>query len=186
MKYHNFELLREYRKKLFIVACVSKLGKALTTMEQESIKVAYKIINGEALPKEMMFYRSDFYTWKNSRKIKTGFLREMQTALLHIDRPVYWHYVKAAFRSMTERDEATIEPFCACFENTVIGDIHVSQATLNWASDIYHFFKFDTSPIFADVLEDEGFPHQGALDHLRQAKEHVRGCYVYESLIRGS
>jgi hypothetical protein len=42
---------------------------------------------------------------------------------------------------------------------------------------------FDRLPILADALEDAGCTDRAILDHCRQESEHVRGCWVVDSIL---
>jgi hypothetical protein len=51
------------------------------------------------------------------------------------------------------------------------------------AQAIYDDRAFDRLPLLADALEDAGCTNPVFLDHCRQPGEHVRGCWVVDSLL---
>jgi hypothetical protein len=54
------------------------------------------------------------------------------------------------------------------------------------AGAIYHDQSFDQLPILADALEEAGCTDQSILDHLRQPRPHVRGCWPLDLLLARS
>jgi hypothetical protein len=56
-------------------------------------------------------------------------------------------------------------------------------AAPNLARSIYEERAFDRLPILADALEDAGCDHADLLAHCRQPGEHVRGCWVVDTLL---
>jgi hypothetical protein len=51
------------------------------------------------------------------------------------------------------------------------------------AQSIYEERAFDRLPILADALEEAGCDQAALLDHCRQVAEHVRGCWVVDTLL---
>jgi hypothetical protein len=54
------------------------------------------------------------------------------------------------------------------------------------AGAIYAERRFEELPILADALEEAGCTTAAVLAHCRSGKEHVRGCWVLDSLLRKS
>jgi len=51
------------------------------------------------------------------------------------------------------------------------------------AESIYREGDFAKAPILADALEDAGCDNADILNHSRQPGEHVRGCWVIDSIL---
>jgi hypothetical protein len=51
------------------------------------------------------------------------------------------------------------------------------------ARGIYEEKAFDRMPILADALQDAGCDDVNVLDHCREPREHVRGCWVLDRLL---
>ena len=51
------------------------------------------------------------------------------------------------------------------------------------ARGIYEEKAFDRMPILADALQDAGCDNVNVLDHCREAREHVRGCWVVDLVL---
>lgn len=51
------------------------------------------------------------------------------------------------------------------------------------ARGIYADRAFDRMPILADALQDAGCDDDDILNHCREAREHVRGCWVVDLLL---
>jgi hypothetical protein len=54
---------------------------------------------------------------------------------------------------------------------------------LAMAQGMYANREFSAMPILADALEDAGCDDEGILDHCREDREHVRGCWVVDLLL---
>jgi hypothetical protein len=54
----------------------------------------------------------------------------------------------------------------------------------NMAQVIYDDYTFGDLPILADALEEAGCDNKDVLQHCRSRKDHVRGCWVIDSLLR--
>jgi hypothetical protein len=54
---------------------------------------------------------------------------------------------------------------------------------LTMARDLYAERTFDQLPVLADALEDAGYLDSVLLNHCRQAKDHVRGCWLLDLLL---
>jgi hypothetical protein len=54
---------------------------------------------------------------------------------------------------------------------------------IDLARTIYEDRAFDQMPILADALMDAGCYSEVLLDHCRQIKSHVRGCWVIDLLL---
>jgi hypothetical protein len=69
--------------------------------------------------------------------------------------------------------------------------VQIERAWLIWneglvptlAQAIYHERTFDRLPILADALEDAGCDDLTMLTHLRDERDHVRGCWVLDRLL---
>ena len=51
------------------------------------------------------------------------------------------------------------------------------------ARGIYHDRAFDRMPILGDALEEAGCTHVAVLEHCRSGDEHLRGCWVLDSVL---
>lgn len=57
------------------------------------------------------------------------------------------------------------------------------STVLQLASGIYADRAFDRMPILADALQDAGCDNDDVLNHCRQTREHVRGCWVIDMIL---
>jgi hypothetical protein len=57
------------------------------------------------------------------------------------------------------------------------------RAVLRLAQSIYDDRGFERFPILADALEEAGCTDDAVIDHCRQPKEHVRGCWVLDAIL---
>jgi hypothetical protein len=69
--------------------------------------------------------------------------------------------------------------------------VAINPAWLNWndgtvrkvAQAIYDERAFDRLPILADALEEAGCTNTDILNHCRQPRNHVRGCWVVDLIL---
>jgi hypothetical protein len=69
--------------------------------------------------------------------------------------------------------------------------ITINPAWLTWhdglllsiAKRMYDSREFSDMPVLADALEEAGYQDQDILGHCRSGGEHVRGCWVIDSLL---
>jgi hypothetical protein len=54
---------------------------------------------------------------------------------------------------------------------------------LSLASGMYDSRDFGSMPILADALQDAGCDEEEVLTHCREAREHVRGCWIVDLLL---
>ena len=59
----------------------------------------------------------------------------------------------------------------------------LSSTVSDLASTIYNEHAFDRLPILADTLEKAGCTNADILNHCRQPREHVRGCWVVDLIL---
>jgi hypothetical protein len=59
----------------------------------------------------------------------------------------------------------------------------LTSDVLALARGIYDDKAFDRMPILADALQDAGCDNVNVLDHCREEREHVRGCWVIDMLL---
>jgi hypothetical protein len=58
-----------------------------------------------------------------------------------------------------------------------------TRTTVNLAQAIYDERAFDRMPILGDALEEAGCTDAEILNHCRQPGEHVKGCWVVDSVL---
>ena len=54
---------------------------------------------------------------------------------------------------------------------------------VQFARGIYEDRAFDRMPILGDALEEAGCTHEAVLEHCRSGDEHLRGCWVLDSVL---
>jgi hypothetical protein len=59
----------------------------------------------------------------------------------------------------------------------------LTSTVLALATGIYQEKGFERMPILADALQDAGCDNEDILNHCRQPREHVRGCWVVDLLL---
>jgi hypothetical protein len=72
------------------------------------------------------------------------------------------------------------------FRPVIVDPAWLTRTVVEVAQATYDQRAFDRMPILADALEDAGCTHTDILEHCRQPGEHVRGCWVIDSLLNKS
>jgi hypothetical protein len=70
-------------------------------------------------------------------------------------------------------------PFCP----VTLNPSWLTSTVVSLANGIYAEKAFDRMPILADALQDAECDNEDILNHCRQPGEHVRGCFVVDSLL---
>jgi hypothetical protein len=78
------------------------------------------------------------------------------------------------------------------FANPFHSPPNITQSVLAWGDGVvlelarcaYDRRDFTCLPLLADTLAKSGCTDDGILDHCRQARQHVRGCWVIDLLLR--
>jgi len=85
-------------------------------------------------------------------------------------------------RNAEQRDQCNLvrEVFGNPFRPIKLDPSCFTSTVKQLAEAIYDDRAFDRLPILADALEDAGCTNQDILDHCRQKREHVRGCWVVD------
>jgi hypothetical protein len=78
--------------------------------------------------------------------------------------------------------DVLMEIFGNPFSPAIIQVPWLSSTVLTLAHGIYNEKAFDRMPILADALQETGCDNEDILDHCRQSREHVRGCWVLDLL----
>ena len=84
--------------------------------------------------------------------------------------------------------------FCSLLQESVGNPFHPVTFNVNWATAndstaaklahvIYDEKRFNDRPILADALEEAGCDHAEILQHCREEREHVRGCWVLDLIL---
>ncbi len=68
------------------------------------------------------------------------------------------------------------------FRPITLNPAWLTSTVLALAQGIYSEKAFDRMPILADALQDAGCDNEDILNHCRQQREHVRGCWVVDLL----
>lgn len=115
----------------------------------------------------------------------------------------WWHWINEM--SQLERPE-TLEqayesfsltyyksrlPLLRCIVGNPFRHVTIDPSWLTWndrtvpklARKIYDEERFDLMPILGDALEDAHCQRADILDHCRERTEHVRGCWVVDSIL---
>jgi hypothetical protein len=69
---------------------------------------------------------------------------------------------------------STVDPNWLSWNDGIVASLALS---------IYSEHRFTELPVLADALEEAGCDDANILDHCRQPDEHVRGCWVIDSLL---
>jgi hypothetical protein len=69
------------------------------------------------------------------------------------------------------------------FQPVAIAPSWLTPRALKLALGIYEERAFDRMPILGDALEEAGCTDEAILDHCRQDREHVRGCWVVDLVL---
>ena len=75
------------------------------------------------------------------------------------------------------------EAFGNPFRSVLVDPAWLTSTVLGLATGIYEEKSFDRMPILADALQDAGCDSEEILNHCRQPGEHVRGCWVIDTLL---
>lgn len=69
------------------------------------------------------------------------------------------------------------------FRPIAVNPIWFTPTVVALAEGIYHDHAFDRLPILADALQDAGCDNDNILNHCRQPREHVRGCWCVDLVL---
>ena len=69
------------------------------------------------------------------------------------------------------------------FHKVSVNSNWLVPTVLELARTIYDNRAFDSMPILGDALEETGCDNQSILSHCRSGNEHVRGCWVVDTLL---
>ncbi|MGF1578417.1 MAG: hypothetical protein ACFCD0_03545 [Gemmataceae bacterium] len=69
------------------------------------------------------------------------------------------------------------------FANVDWNHAWLNEDVQKMAAKIYELRRFQEVPILADALEEAGCTDETILTHCREAKEHVRGCWVIDTIL---
>jgi hypothetical protein len=69
------------------------------------------------------------------------------------------------------------------FKPVTIDPSWLTSNVVSLAQAIYDERAFDRMPILGDALEDAGCDNKDILNHCRSGEEHVRGCWVVDSIL---
>jgi hypothetical protein len=106
------------------------------------------------------------------------------------DEPI-WIFITQAVITEARSADRTQTAAIASLVEDVFGPLHARMTAQNQApladpkvrdlaAVIYREGDFASLPVLADALEDAGCTEQVILDHCRQGREHVRGCWVVD------
>ncbi|MCI0457068.1 MAG: hypothetical protein L0Z62_08820, partial [Gemmataceae bacterium] len=82
--------------------------------------------------------------------------------------PTYPHYLASRTRV----------PFWAC-----LGALLSLHASVGCYRQIYDEQAFQDLPVLADALEQAGCTSEDILNHCRQQKNHIRGCWLLDLVL---
>lgn len=168
-------ILTSRRKRLYAIAIVRLTEKSLRPILVEGLDVAEKIVEGVYAYDALRPYRR--YVRGNT------FFHDVLSSIVYMgvddtfnNRLIY------LLRGQTESDAHRINVLDPCFKTTVGTRVNISAIAAQTAEEAYVMKTFDVSPILADMLEDDQYPNQELMDHLRSNCKHHRGCWAYDIL----
>jgi hypothetical protein len=166
--------ISDRKLRLFAVACCRRLWDRLEDRAREAVEVAERHADGAAGVEDLRL------AWAKT----TAWSAESLTCWNNIaDETWPGHFREfAAGKAIDDlRDiagnpfrEVTVQPAWRTWNDGII---------LQIAQGIYDDRAFDRLGILADALEDAGCTDEAILDHCRQRREHVRGCWVVDCLL---
>jgi hypothetical protein len=92
-----------------------------------------------------------------------------------------WH--KAWYRARTQQAVLIREVFGNPFVTSEFEARWRTSNVVDLARTIYEERVFDRMPILADALMDAGCADESILDHCREPRSHVRGCWVVDLIL---
>jgi len=197
--------------RLFACACCHRVGNHLWSgsIGQEAILTAEKYADGMAtleeldacrrlIESQLKLYPSepvyDASYWACGRNIQ----EKVEGSAFYAANRSTWSIDQSAddydARCEKRRNEELAAQ--ASFLHNIFGPlpfhfVHLEPSWLTWndgtipklAQAIYEERAFDHLPILADALEEAGCTNEDILGHCRSGGEHVRGCWVVDSLL---
>jgi hypothetical protein len=95
------------------------------------------------------------------------------------------HFLHEPVRHTGDKEQAILlrDIFGNPFRRATLNPSWLTSTVVTFATGIYEEKAFDRMPILADALQAAGCDDEVILDHCRQAGEHVRGCWVVDSVL---
>jgi hypothetical protein len=200
--------LRKVR--LFWCACVRRTWDQLTDEGARQLVEEVELhpeADTDWFERERSFVFEGYDTWSNKthsglwldswvfdtfRGIPPDSLRTLLDAIVHRLVGMIANYPSGPLRDMLDAAEAAVKTWQSNLIREVFGNpfrpVHAEPAWLTsdvllLARGIYDEKAFDRMPILADALQDAGCDNMNVLDHCREEREHVRGCWVIDMLL---
>jgi hypothetical protein len=184
--------------RLFAVACCRRVWHLLVDKRSlKAVEVAERFADSAATEQELEAVRQG--AWEFALHVvheDERFFDLDADALNAADAPAWaaeWsldprRVVVAAQRALGTTEGKAQADLIRCIVGNPCRIVTLNPSWVLWndgtvaqiAQGIYEDRAFDRLPILADALEDAGCHEADILSHCRQAKEHVRGCWVVD------
>jgi hypothetical protein len=193
------ELLRDKaadrKLRLFAVACCRRIWSKLTDeRSRKAVEVAERYADGE-VSEEQLGAAS-----REAAAVGLGFGVQFScanaahfAALTDPVLPAHVRAVRCAMFAARVADPAEPAAQAAllrcvfgplCFRPITLNPSSLTSTVVQLAETIYQERAFHRMPILGDALEDAGCTSADILHHCRGGGEHVRGCWVVDSLLK--
>jgi hypothetical protein len=168
----------DHRLRLFICACCRRVWSSLPPGEQRMYEAVEAFAGGGASLAAVAGAYDDAVEGQDSLPHPLTTLNATRVA------------VSTAQMSSDIKAESRFQAnLVRCLFGGPTGPVKMS---LSWRTDtvmalarqIHESREFGAMPILADALQDAGCESESILTHCREAKVHVRGCFVLDSLLR--
>ncbi|VTR92077.1 Uncharacterized protein OS=uncultured bacterium PE=4 SV=1 [Gemmata massiliana] len=172
---HLGEKASKRKAQLFACAALRRCDPPLSLREEEILLIVERSADGRATDDEILFAAEN----ANERGSRVGWAPLVEG---------YWEAVECARVAGEERDEVALcklvrEVFSNPFRPVAFDPSWLTSTVTQLAERIYQERSFDRMPILADALQDAGCNNEDVLNHCRRPGEHVRGCWVVDTIL---
>lgn len=168
----------EHRLRLFVCACCRRVWKSLPPGEQKMYEAMEAFADGRASFAALVGAYDDAVEGHSSFPHPLTTLNATQVA------------VSTARLSSDDEAESRFQAdLVRCLFGGPTGAVRISPewrttTVMALAKRVHDSREFGALPILADALQDAGCESESILSHCREAKVHVRGCFVVDGLLR--
>lgn len=179
--------------RLFACACYRRIWDRLHVYTRNAAEVAEQVADGLATEDDLQNAYDSAWTWPRHPASNAGWVASslpMEAAF----QSARWERLSAGCQDpaqghflMTEEELAQCNMLRDLIGNpfrpVAIASAWLTSNVVDVARTIYEECRYSDFPILADALEDAGCNNAEILNHCRQPGEHVRGCWVLDSLM---
>jgi hypothetical protein len=191
---------QDRKLRLFACACARRVWPIMQADEfRQAVELAERLADGEATEKERKALKAKCESL-NPRAMWNPAAAAATNCLSSDPSGAAWYGAFAAAAGVAGASEGAVWDAARARQADLVREIFgnplrpvgVDPAWLKWngrtvpqiAERIYQSGSFGDLPVLADALEEAGCASAELLSHLREEREHVRGCWALD-LLRG-